>query len=70
MTDRIIVQPGQCIDRATGVVIDFKTLPISPTEKVTATDPRWPQAVNQNCGDQSHTFTKTKDGTYQREEHE
>jgi hypothetical protein len=67
MTDRVIVAPGQCIDRASGEVVDFQALPISPTEKVTSEDSRWPAAVAQNCGTESHTFIKQTDGTYQPE---
>lgn len=67
MSDRITVQPGEVIDRATGEVANFQTMPISPTERITPDDRRWPEAVKQNCGDQSHTFVKQTDGTYQPE---
>jgi hypothetical protein len=66
--DRIIVKPGECIDRATGNVVTFQSLPITPTEKVTAADPRWPEAVANNCGDQSHTFVQGADGEYHYEQ--
>lgn len=67
MRDRITVQPGQVIDRATGEVANFQTMPISPTERITSDDPRWPEAVKQNCGDQPRTFAKQADGSYEPE---
>jgi hypothetical protein len=66
-SDRVIVQPGEVIDRATGEVTEFGSMPISPTEKVTRDDARWPEAVAQTCGTDSHTFVKQADGTYARE---
>lgn len=65
--DRITVQPGQVINRATGEVGSFQTMPISPTERITPDDRRWPEAVNQNCGNEARTFVKQPDGTYQPE---
>lgn len=67
MTDRRVVAPDQCIDRASGEVVNFQALPISPTEKVTSDDPRWAAAAAQNCGSESRTFVKQTDGTYQPE---
>jgi hypothetical protein len=64
MADRITVKPGEVIDRASGNVAAFATMPISPTESVTPDDSRWPAAVAANCGKESHTFVKQSDGTY------
>jgi hypothetical protein len=65
--DKIIVKPGQVIDRATGNIAEFQSLPISPTETVNRGEPGWEAAVEQNCGTQSRTFLKQEDNTYRRE---
>lgn len=64
MTNKITVKPGECIDRGTGTVTQFSALPISPTERVTPDDPRWPEAAKQNCGENDRTFIQQPDGTY------